>query len=141
MSASYAQKIFTNVYNSSKTREIPFDKEWSNGTGYFDHAIYGEHAVEINNGEVLKSMSPGNRRILFLGTRLGTIAVFDRFSGSEKDIFVHNTTTAIERGRWIRTGALSEEDMGKIFGGYELDDNLAQVIDDIYSGCKKSNQG
>ena len=138
---SQAQKIFTKLYESSNVREIPFDKEWSNGTGYFDHAIYGEHAVEIKNGEILKSVSPGNRRIMFLGTRLGTIAVFDRFTGSEKDVFVYNTTTAINRGRWIGSGALSEDDMSTIFGMYIGDPTLARVIDEIYSGCKKSAQG
>lgn len=139
---SSKRQIFARMYDSPKVRAIPFVIEWSNGSGYFDNAIYGEHAVTVKNGELLRSVSPGGRRLLFLGTRLGALVVFDRYGDeAASGVFSYNTTTAVERGRWIQNRALTVEDMAAIFGWNADDGTLASVIDDVYSGCKKSAQG
>lgn len=138
-----ANQVFTQVFNNIKN-EIPFNKEWSNGSGYFDHAITGPHAVKIKNEEIIKSVTPGGRRIIFIGTRLGTIAVFDRFTEQEnKDneaVFVHNTTSAVSQGCWFSNTALTESELLLLLGeyGYTGEYNLGWRIEQLFSAMKKT---
>lgn len=72
--------------------EIPFNPEWNNGTGYYDGACKGPDKVIIDAGQMAKCISPfpNNRKIIFVGTPVGTLAVFERFSEGANGVYVHN---------------------------------------------------
>lgn len=85
--ASNFNEMFTFV-----TKEIPFNPEWNNGTGYYDGACKGSDKVVLESGEMAKCISPmpNNRKMIFVGTPVGTVVVFERFSGGDKDVYVFN---------------------------------------------------
>lgn len=85
--ASHFNEMFAMIQ-----KEIPFNEEWNNGTGYYDGACKGSDKVVLEPGELAKSISPmpNNRKIIFIGTPVGTLTVFERFSGGENGVYVHN---------------------------------------------------
>ena len=61
--------------------EVPFNPKWANGTGYMDHAVYGEHAPFVTPGTVVKSTDNHGRKIMIVGltNRLGNVVIFERY--------------------------------------------------------------
>lgn len=134
------QEIFSTVYNNEQIKAIEFNEAWSNGTGYFDNAVYGNDAPAVKPGTIVKSVTPGNRRMLIVGTLLGNVAVFDRYYGNAEGVFVYNTTSAVERTCMIRNKSLDEEDLTNILGAPWDNYNIGQRIEAIFDGCKKAEK-
>lgn len=74
------------------TNEIPFNAEWNNGTGYYNGACKGDDKVVLAAGEMAKCISPmpNNRKMIFVGTPVGTVVVFERFTDGDKGIYMFN---------------------------------------------------
>lgn len=139
-------KVFTAAFNGC-TKELPFDRAWSNGTGYFDHAVKGEHAPKLGIGEIVKSVSPGGRRVMMVGTRLGNIVVFDRFAkqgegqpDAHKAVFVRNAPKAVERGGWYADKALDDYEVALTFGDEEDPTNLGQCIEALWEALQTASK-
>ena len=68
--------------------QVPFDQCWANGTGYYDHAA----KLEIQEGTWCWSYDQGtNRYLILIGTRFGTVVVFERYShGGKTPVIVAN---------------------------------------------------
>jgi hypothetical protein len=134
------QETFSAVFNDASVESIEFNSHWSNGTGYFDFAVYGEHAPRVPPGKVVKCMTPGNRRMVVVGTHLGNVVVFDRYAGNERGIFVYNTTSSIERTGYIRNHSLQDDDMVVILGDVCDSANIGERIKAIFEGCQKAEK-
>lgn len=146
---SEANQVFTQAFNHADP--VPFNKDWSNGSGMFDFAVYGEHAPKLGHGQIVASVTPGGRRIVIVGTRLGNIAVFDRYneqqSGQAKSsdaVFARNTTTAIEQGGWFSASIMDAYEMEIALGDpteAEPDKkwNLGERLEQLFSGLKKAS--
>lgn len=84
---------FDGAYNRIE-KEIPFHDSWSNGTGYYGGAVRStnEHAVKLAPGEMAISHSPmpNDRKIIFVGTALGVIAIFQRYTAGKDDVYTYN---------------------------------------------------
>lgn len=139
-------KVFTAAFESCK-KELPFQREWSNGTGYFDFAVTGDHAPKLGYGEIVKSTSPGGRRVLMIGTRLGNVVVFDRFAeqapgqkGAHKAVFVRNTTKAIEHGGWFAEPALDDYEVTLVFGEEGYPRNLSDTIEELWKALQEASK-
>lgn len=67
---------------------IPFDPTWANGTGYYNSAT----KAEVLEGTWCWSHDPGtNRFLVLIGTRFGTICIFERYShGTKSPVIVAN---------------------------------------------------
>ena len=97
--------------------EVTFNANWSNGCGYYPNAIRGEHGVKLVPGELAKSTATNNRKMIFVGTRLGTLVVFERFANGEKGVYVLNAPHKLNKLRLYSTsGGLNEADMTRIIG-------------------------
>lgn len=81
-------RTFYNVLAKLKTK-VEFDPLWRNGTGYFNDAT----KVPVPVGEWCWSHDPStNRFIVLIGTRFGTVTVFERYThGSLSPVIVSNT--------------------------------------------------
>lgn len=95
---SHASNVFDRKYSLVATK-IEYSRDWENGTGYFDPAV---KLVRLSPGKVATSISPmpNSRRIVFVGTRHGTVVVFERFTpvnGISEGIIVHNSPRVVER--------------------------------------------
>jgi hypothetical protein len=75
---------FTELYDSLKSKTITFDPSWKNGTGYFDHAMHADFG--LRPGEMARSFCPSSqRRIVFVGTAVGNVVLFERYTANLKD--------------------------------------------------------
>ena len=61
--------------------EIPYDKSWENGTGYFDDL------AKTKTDKVCKSVDPYGRPIMMIPCENGTIVVFRRLTNSDRLCF------------------------------------------------------
>lgn len=102
-------------------REIDFDPTWNNGTGYFDNAA----TVYVQSGDMAKATCPvTNRRLLLVGTELGTIVVFERYEPNSNNIYVL-TTNAPVAYRELLSGALDQDTLNRIINGTIVKEALA----------------
>lgn len=135
---STAAYIFEEAFKNATP--VSFNPKWSNGTGYFDHATYGETAPKLGNGRVLSAVTPGGRKILIIGTRLGNVVVFSRYDDwemFEDPVFVSNVPTCIKHAFNITDGRISRDGMVLLLGD-STTRNIGHRIEDIYSLCKKT---
>lgn len=146
-------EIFTKAYQGCK-RELPFNPAWSNGTGYLDFAVYSKEgqltAPKLANGEMVRSNTSQEgkgRRIIIIGTRLGNMVIFDRFTDQDegqKDedhaIFVYNATTTLKNGGWFSSGALDVWSMETAVGD-NVDKNIGWRIEQLASAMKDVVKG
>lgn len=139
--------VFTEAYEKCKIT-LPFNKNWSNKTGMFDMAVYGEHAPKLSYGEMARSVTDGGRRIIILGTRLGNLVVFDRFSkqaegekGADTAVFYYDCSSSIRTGGWFSRNHLDAFEMGVAVGDSEErpgDGNLGWRLEQLFSALKNS---
>lgn len=118
------------------TKEIPFNKDWSNGTGYFDNAVSGPAAPQLTIAEIVKSAAPAGRKIIIVGTRLGNVVVFERYD-DDKSVIVANYGSAIGQLHNIKSGALDIDSVCNIVGEFSIKENIGTMIEQIYDACKK----
>jgi hypothetical protein len=78
-------------------KEIEYSPQWENGTGYFDYAVRGSTAPRLEPGQMAKCMSNNNRRMVFVGTHIGNVVIFDRYAHGEDGIFVANMPRVLEQ--------------------------------------------
>lgn len=138
--------IFTSANTFLKalenSTEIPFDFKWSNGTGYFDHAVQGEHAPKLGNGKAVHSWTTNGRCVMIIGTRLGNVVVFTRYDDwhtKAEPVFTFNMPTAIKQIFNVHDGALDQVDM-ELLVGNEIARNIGHRIEDLYTLCKRTQK-
>jgi hypothetical protein len=88
---------FEAAYNEAE--EIEYKAEWNNGTGYYDHAAEGNHAPKLEVGQIVKAHSPypNNRKLLIVGTELGNVVIFERYTAGAHGVYVWNAAAQFER--------------------------------------------
>ena len=79
------QTYFDNAINKI-TNVIPFDKSWKDDTQNFSHAV---ELVKLEHGETAKSEDTRGRKIMFIGTVVGTVVVFEKIPNYVDGIFCH----------------------------------------------------
>jgi hypothetical protein len=111
--------------------DIEFNPKWANGTGYYDHAVKGPDAPKLEIGEIRRCISaaPNNRKILLVGTFLGNVVVFQRYTDRE-DIIVSNMPDAIEVVTGCR-GKLDEDKLFLLVGGLNIGMRVNQLLREV----------
>lgn len=104
----------------AQAKQIPYNPEWANGTGYFDYAVRGKHAPELSQGEVVAAVTPmpNNRRIIIVGTMKGNVVFFERYTSNQSGVFACNMDYEIKKvfaGK-LPNAILNEEDVVVIVG-------------------------
>lgn len=138
-------KTFTRAFEGCQ-KEIPFDSKWSNGSGDFDYAVYGEHAPRLTNGEMVRSKTSGGRRVLLVGTRLGNLVVYDRFAdqapggkGANKAMFTLSCTSAMNTGGWFSDIVLDEYEMCLAVGD-ETMENMGRRLETLHVALRRATE-
>ena len=122
--SNYPGRHFSYRYQEIE-REVPFDPSWANGTGYMDGAVH----FPLSAGEVAKSVDPHGRRIILIGTRFGSVAVFDRFvDQTDGGTYVLNKPRGPVLGRLVTDTAIGGGEMVDILGDHGVD-NIGQTIE------------
>lgn len=119
-------RIFYKAYMAVDTI-IPFDPKWCNGTGYFDGAV----SVPLKPGKLANSLDLNCRRLIFIGTRFGTIVVFDRFvDQTDGGVYVTNHPNSTTIRTLLSDGSVGEGEMALLLGGWGiLEDNIGNAIE------------
>lgn len=137
-------ELFTQAYEKT-TDAIEFKREWSNGAVGYDYAVYGDHAPRIPAGKMVKSASPNGRRLLFIGTRVGNLVIYDRFAkqgkgeeGYEIAVFMRNTVSVIENLGFFHDIAFDEYEMGIAVGDGQRD-HLGINLENLWSAMRKAS--
>lgn len=128
--------VFARAFNKSEIKEIEFDPRWSNGTAYFDKAT----SHPLKPGELAKCRDQHGRRMILIGTRFGTIVVFDRYVGQdEAGVYVINTPKSVVIDQLVDScGSVGESDMIKLLDGWGiLEDNIGNVIEQMAAEFSK----
>lgn len=90
-----ARDLFENAFSKIKTA-IEFNKEWSDGQGGFGPAIGHPDLQSLCPGEIIKSETPGHRRMILIGTSYGPAVVYERYMPRDKrgqEYFCEASTT------------------------------------------------
>lgn len=132
----FANERFSAAYAEIET-VIPFNRAWSGGTGYFEHAVVPGIAPELAPGQLAKSSTPSGRRIIFIGTRLGPIVIYDRFDGQANAtgdvVLTYNSSILFDEGGWLdHPSALNQGEMNLLLGEYGIKNNLGFRIEQVF---------
>lgn len=126
---------FTRAYDTI-TNVIPFNPEWKNATGYLDGAV----KVKLDAGQTAKSYDDFNRRIILVGTPVGTIVLFDRHTGNDNPE-KENIVVVLNRPHHligvIDEGSQSDDDFIRIVG-YSPVSNIGTVLRGLVGAANKS---
>jgi hypothetical protein len=121
-------KRFENVMARIKV-EIPFDPEWRSLNDFFG----GAEDVSLLIGQVAKSVCPEtHRRLILVGTVLGTVVVFERYSpkGDKAFMLAYHANEALD---WILGGSyLSIAQFSSVVTDYNPDENIGTFINKLY---------
>lgn len=98
--------------------ELEFNAEWNNGTGYYNDACKGSDRVVLAPGAMAKCTSPmpNNRKMIFVGTPVGTVVVFERYTGGENGVYVFNDAHHYIGQLVQPQSPLNANDMGSFLG-------------------------
>jgi hypothetical protein len=105
--------------------------------GYFDGAVAGDNMVVLEPGEFASSeaIAPDSRKIIFVGTHFGTVAVFQWFTESS-EVIVSNTTDKIRQAEPVAHGSLQFDNLKFVIGDatcWEPERNLGTYLSKILS--------
>jgi hypothetical protein len=122
-----AGAAFLEIYNSIEGK-VPFSQSWNNGTGYFNGAV---REVKLASGERAASRCPEtDRRLILLGTVLGTVVFFERYSGGADGVVVANAPHGVRCLHLpsLRDSSIGAEDLKKNLGARW---NLAKELESM----------
>lgn len=126
---------FTKYYNEIITLTIEFKEEWrQNADG---DTYYGNVAklVNLDPGMVVKCLDIiNNRRIILVGTRFGTIAVYDKYGGQTTfGVFNASFRRDIPTMKALISGYIvGESEMSKIIGHmFDITKNIGNKIEEM----------
>lgn len=115
-------------------KNIIFNPEWANKTGYFDPAV---KLVELAAGERARAIDTHGRKIIFVGTRFGTCVFFERYTREEGSKSTYVTTNVPRQlNNMITTGALSESEFCRVVGS--TDRNIGRDLETLFSYAKRT---
>lgn len=134
-----AQSIFFNKVSDTIENILAFNPEWKNNTDYLDHAVEGEHAPELKPGELAKSVSDDDRPIILIGTPIGNVVIFKRYTDND-DVYVFNASRKFDSiiGPFLRN-SLSEGNLISLFNIPDLaaGDNIGSRLDSLLKNTAK----
>ena len=124
--------IFQRIFREIQT-EIPFDPEWANGTGYLDGAV----SHPLPPGKMAKTVDNYERRVILIGTRFGTVVVFDRYRGqTDGGVYVSNRPNSTTIDALMTGTAIGGGEMACVLGDYAP--NIGETIERIYNELTRS---
>ena len=80
--SKYTQQMFEQVFDNV-TETIHLNPDWLNGTGYWDGAVDGDDAPNLEVGKLAKTIDEFGRRAFFIGTPDGNIVLFERYQADK----------------------------------------------------------
>lgn len=125
---SFLENAFEQVL--AQLPQVPYNPEWKHGD-YFNGAC----AVELKPGEIVTSTVEGRdaRRLLMIGTRVGTIVIFERYTPNNGSAFVLVSNACVELRRTvIQSGQIEETLFSQLVTNYNPADNIGSRLETLF---------
>lgn len=121
---SFLQLSFEEAY--ANVRQVAYQKEWRHGS-----YMNGACQYKLDPGVVVcsKADAPDNRRMLLIGTRAGTVVVFERFTPryDEEFVLVSNAPAALRF--IIPSGRIEEGTFVNVINPYKPTENMGSRLE------------
>lgn len=127
--------VFTSLFNEI-TNNIEFDVDWKNNTGYLDGVTY---EMIVEPGKLAKTTDDFGRRVILIGTDVGTCAIFERYTDNndkENIVVVSNVPRSLTS--LFPQGSMSTEAFERLLGITTIR-NIGVTIQYIISDTAKMN--
>lgn len=128
-------KIFSNTYDKI-SKVIEYNPSWENNSESSSFISFNSSVdlITLVPGELAKSISSSGHRLIFIGTRFGTIVVFDKYKNqSDNGVYMSNTPNYFTLTKLVPKGPISESDMIFLFGSwYNIKENIGWAIERMY---------
>ena len=111
-----AQDIFTAVYAHESVREVEFQLDWNNGTGYFDNLVDAD--LGLKPGQLARfNTGPGNNRKGIVVALPGgkNVVIFERYTAGQGGVYVSNAPRAVAEA-FNLTSRVEDAAMARAFG-------------------------
>lgn len=122
-------------YSLLKIKEsVAFNPEWRSDNGYFENAIN----FPVECGKVVKSVcSFSDRRLILVGTPLGTVVVFERFAPKtgQKFVLIHNSHKDL--APMLGSGGLSMAQFSLVVTSWDIEENIGSYLGKLYGAMQK----
>jgi hypothetical protein len=92
-----ANQVFLEAFDSIEGPLVPYDSKWENGTGYLDRALKEPLFRSLGPGEYARFVDDVGRKAIVIGTQLGPVIIFQRYSKSKDTEIVCNADVSITR--------------------------------------------
>jgi hypothetical protein len=110
---------------------VPYKPEWKHGD-YFNGAC----AEVLKPGQIVASTVEGRdaRRMLLIGTRAGTVVIFERYTptGGEPFVLVSNACMEL-RAAVLPSGQIDDQLFGQLVTSYRPEDNIGSRLEAIFN--------
>lgn len=128
-------QIFCKIW--ARLQQVDFNPSWSSDGNCFDNAVVGQEAPKLEVGQMVAAHTdvPEDRMLIIIGTPLGNVVVFERYTAGQLDAFAINCTREFHRfvGRHLNR-PLTADDMDHLLGDYtamQVDKNIGIVLRDL----------
>lgn len=130
-------KIFSQAYDYLP--KIEFNNGWVTDDEYYDN-IHGK--VILEPGELKASFDAyANKRLIFVGTRLGVICIYDKYPNQENNGFYHVNVPDCRNKllqALIPAPTIGKRDMVMLLGSWErYENNIGHKIEEIFEQMKE----
>jgi hypothetical protein len=133
-----AHEVLVKAFNII-TNEIPYDEEFNNGTGYFDHLVHHDTGLKVGDRFKMLTPMPNNRKIVGIVTPVGNVVFFERMTGGDGGIITKNVPSCID-SLWV-TGSVSGECIWTALGSAEgYNRNIGHVLDRVMNSVQSSTK-
>lgn len=130
-----ARDRFEHAY-ASVPKVLPYAQGWSDGKGQHYTALQCPEIHNLKPGEIRKSITPGKRRLIAIGTLQGPVVIFERFIPKDPrgQVYVCNTTLAVEQAYDAHfelhglQGPLSAHAMLTLLGEDPVTENIGHTL-------------
>ena len=129
---NYCEQLFTSAV--ARSEQLEYNPKWANGTGYFNHAVSGEHAPILEPGTMKWFVDENGRTAIVVGTIFGNVVVFERRKVAYQ-VYVLNVPNDIKDIVPQSSGALTEDTMVYMVGT-ECNPNVGQRINSLFEAFK-----
>lgn len=114
---------------------VPFDSAWRSENGYFENAM----DFPLEPGKVVKSVCEHTeRRMIMVGTCLGTVVVFERHAPKmgQKFVLVHNSHKQL--ALLLGTSALSLAQFSLVLTSWDIQENIGSYLESLFGAMMKT---
>lgn len=127
------EQAFVKAFDSIETT-IEFNAQWTNGTGYFDGAVDMVTLEPCQRAKAVCALS--QRRIIFVGTDLGTVVVFERYTSGTGSAFVLVSNKPSALNAILPNGSIDIDTFSRNCGYNSM--NIGHTVRDLKAAFAKA---